>query len=141
MTNNVSQRPEVVELHVPADASFVSVLRITAAALAARLDYAIDQIEDLRVMVDEAASLLLTRAAVPSTIRCRYILDEGDITLLLSAIPQNREGVAKDGFAWLVLETLADKADARLTDDGIEIEVYQKRRALDAGDTQFAERD
>lgn len=140
MTSNFSAVPEVVELHVPADASFVSVLRITAAALAARLDYAIDQIEDLRVMVDEAASLLLTRAAVPSTIRCRYILDEGDITLLLSAIPQNREGVEKDGFSWLVLDALADKVDARLTDDGIEIEVYQKRRALDAGDTQLVDR-
>ena len=137
---NLSTHPEVVELHVPADPSFVSVLRITGAALAARLDYAIDQIEDLRVMVDEAASLLLTRAAVPSSIRCKYILDEGDITLLLSAIPQNRETVEKDGFAWMVLDALADKADARLTDDGIEIEVLQKRRSLEADSDNLVER-
>ena len=122
--------PVVVRLDVPADASFVSLLRITAAALAARMNFAIDQIEDLRVMVDEAASLLLMRAAVPSTVACRYILDEDEVTLVLSAVPQDRKGIETEGFAWLVLDTLADAVDARLTDDGIEIEVHQKRRMV-----------
>ena len=41
-----------VELRLPADGAYVSVLRTTTAGLAARLDFTIDDIEDLRIAVD-----------------------------------------------------------------------------------------
>ena len=40
------QEVDVVELGVPARTAYVSVLRTTAAALAARLDFTLDDIED-----------------------------------------------------------------------------------------------
>lgn len=51
--------PGRVDLRLPADAAYLSVLRTTTAALAARLDLSVDDVEDLRIAVDEAASLLL----------------------------------------------------------------------------------
>ncbi|HEY9379199.1 MAG TPA: anti-sigma regulatory factor, partial [Jiangellaceae bacterium] len=38
-----------VELRVPATGAYVSVLRTAAAGLAARLDFTVDDIEDLRI--------------------------------------------------------------------------------------------
>ncbi|GAA2035630.1 hypothetical protein GCM10009756_30360 [Pseudokineococcus marinus] len=54
--------PGRVDLRLPADPAYLSVLRTTAAALAARLDLSVDEVEDLRIAVDEAASLLLATA-------------------------------------------------------------------------------
>ena len=45
-----------VELRLPADGAYVSVLRTTTAGLAARLDFPIDDIEDLRIAVGEACA-------------------------------------------------------------------------------------
>ena len=51
-----------VELRLPADSAYVSVLRTTTAGLAARLDFPIDDIEDLRIAVGEASAMVLPEA-------------------------------------------------------------------------------
>ena len=51
-----------VELRLPADSAYVSVLRTTSAGLAARLDFTLDDIEDLRMAVGEASALVLPEA-------------------------------------------------------------------------------
>jgi serine/threonine-protein kinase RsbW len=68
----VTTPPEVVSAEVPASPDFVQVLRNVAAGVAARADMPIDQIEEIRLAVTEAASLLLTEAlgtAIRMTIR------------------------------------------------------------------------
>ena len=56
------QGSDVVELRLPADGAYLSVLRTATAGLAARLDFTLDEIEDLRIAVDEACALLLPDA-------------------------------------------------------------------------------
>ena len=41
---------------MPADGAYLSVLRTATAGLAARLDFTLDEIEDLRIAVDEACA-------------------------------------------------------------------------------------
>src|SRR6478735_3271011 len=50
---------DTVDLRVPADPAYLAVLRTATAGLAARLDLTLDEIEDLRIAVDEACALLL----------------------------------------------------------------------------------
>ena len=45
---------DVVTLRLPAAGAYLSVLRTATASLASRLDFTIDDIEDLRIAVDEA---------------------------------------------------------------------------------------
>jgi serine/threonine-protein kinase RsbW len=45
---------DLVVLTVPADGAYLSVLRTATAGLAARLHFTLDEIEDLRIAVDEA---------------------------------------------------------------------------------------
>ena len=63
-------RPDI-DITVPADGAYLSVLRIAAAGLAARLDFTLDDIEDLRVAVDEACSILLAQAS-DGRLRCTF---------------------------------------------------------------------
>ena len=57
----MTQRPDV-ELRLPAESAYVAVLRMTTAGLAARLDFTLDDIEDLRMAVGEACALVLENA-------------------------------------------------------------------------------
>ena len=57
----MSTSPDV-ELRLPAESAYVAVLRMTTAGLAARLDFTLDDIEDLRMAVGEACALVLEEA-------------------------------------------------------------------------------
>src|SRR3982751_6838977 len=50
---------DTVDLRVPADPAYLAVLRTATAGLAARLDLTLDEIEALRIAVDEAGPLPL----------------------------------------------------------------------------------
>ena len=62
-----------VELRLPADSAYVSVLRTTSAGLAARLDFTLDDIEDLRMAVGEASALVLPEAEPGSDLIVRVL--------------------------------------------------------------------
>ncbi|MGN6251763.1 MAG: ATP-binding protein [Marmoricola sp.] len=104
----------VAELRVPAESAYGAVLRMTTAGLAARLDFTLDDIEDLRMAVGEACALVLDHAAPDSELRCRYEMDEKRIRVTMSA--DGATGPDVDSFAWQVLNALAD--EVRAGDDG-----------------------
>ncbi|WP_240617319.1 anti-sigma factor [Nocardioides speluncae] len=101
-----------VELRLPADSAFVSVLRTTTAGLAARLDFTIDDIEDLRIAVGEACAMVLPEADPESDLTCRFFMRPGDLTISVSVTSSNPPEPDFDSFAWTVLNTLASSAEA-----------------------------
>jgi serine/threonine-protein kinase RsbW len=106
------QLPDVVEILLPPDSAYLSVLRTATAGLAARLDFTLDDIEDLRIAVDEACAMLLPHALDGASLTCRFELhaDRLDITV---ALPSRAKALpARDTFAWTVLSALAGEVDA-----------------------------
>src|SRR4029079_7676474 len=77
-------RANEVRLRMPADGAFVSALRTLTAGLAARCDLTIDQIEDLRIAVDEACSLLLPHGVAPAHLTADFTLEPGAIRVVAS---------------------------------------------------------
>ena len=105
-----------VELRLPADSAYVSVLRTTAAGLAARLDFTLDDIEDLRMAVGEASALVLPEADPGSDLLCEFYLRPGELTVAVGVPCRQPAPPDEDSFAWQVLTTLSSKASA--TTDG-----------------------
>jgi serine/threonine-protein kinase RsbW len=101
-----------VELRVPADGVYVSVVRTTTAGLAARLDFLIDDIEDLRIAVGEACAMVLPEADEGSQLVCNYHLAPGQLTVVVAVSAAHPDGPEYDSFAWQVLSTLATHAEA-----------------------------
>ena len=66
-----------VELRLPADGAYAAVLRTLTAGLAARLDFTMDDIEDLRIAVSEAAAMVLDEADPGADLTCRFRLEPG----------------------------------------------------------------
>jgi len=131
MTSPEQQRPDgdAVEVRIPADVVYVSTLRLTAASLAARCDLTIDDIEDLRLAVDEACALLLPHASQKSTLDARLELQVGRLTVETSVATDEAAEPDRSGFAWTVLGALASSVDVRQTDGRLAIVVTRAREA------------
>ena len=105
-----------VELRLPADSAYVSVLRTTSAGLAARLDFTLDDIEDLRMAVGEASALVLPAAETGSDLTCEFFMSPGELTIRVGVPSRAPTEPDEDSFAWQVLTTLATKASASVAD-------------------------
>jgi serine/threonine-protein kinase RsbW len=101
-----------VTIRMPAEGAYLSVLRTATAGLAARLDFTLDEIEDLRIAVDEACGLLLSQAAPEATLDCGFTLAEDSMTIAVSVVSQRAQLPSRDTFAWTVLSALAGSVDA-----------------------------
>src|SRR3978361_1874848 len=98
-------------MRVPADAAYVATLRMTAAGLAARCDLTVDDIEDLRLAVDEACALLLPHASVSAILDARFEVGVGFLRVHTSVATSEPTEPDRDGFAWTVLGALATSVD------------------------------
>lgn len=113
-------RPDV-ELRLPVDSAYVSVLRATTVSLAARLDFTIDDIEDLRMAVGEACAMVLPSAADDSDLTCRFFLRPGAVTISITVPSVVDDLPAEDGFAWQVLAALTTHAELSAKDGNLAV--------------------
>jgi serine/threonine-protein kinase RsbW len=132
-----------VELTVPASAAYVSVLRTVAASLAVKRDFTIDEIDDLRIAVDEACALLLDRAGRPRHLTASFDGDDVSlvVTVTIADSPHGQPaqavgagGAGGDGglvdersFAWMVLSALADDLSTHVDDHSASITLTKIR--------------
>lgn len=102
-----------VTVRMPADGAYLSVLRTATAGLAARLDFTLDDIEDLRIAVDEACAMLLSQAIPGSSLECSFSLEPDCMAISVSVPCLNPRPPSADTFAWTVLSALAGSVEAQ----------------------------
>ncbi|WP_422754770.1 ATP-binding protein [Micromonospora sp. WMMD708] len=130
LTGQPATDDDVVHLTVPADGGYLGVLRTATAGLAARLQFALDEIEDLRIAVDEACAMLLAIATRDAELECRFAVTEDALTVEVT-VPTVR-GAALPGessFAWKVLTALTTAAAAESTPGRATISLLTRRSA------------
>lgn len=106
-----AHRPDV-ELRIPADSAFLAVLRTATAGLAARLDFTLDDIEDLRIAVDEACAMVLPQARAGSDLTCSFDLAPTRLVVAVTAECDDPHPPDRHGFAWTVLSALTSEVRA-----------------------------
>ncbi|MGX9228671.1 anti-sigma regulatory factor [Streptomyces albus] len=122
---------DFVEVRLPAAGAYLSVLRTATAGLAARLDFTLDEIEDLRIAVDEACAILLQQQAVPgSVLSCVFQLVGDSLHVTVSAPTTDGRAPERETFAWTVLSALAGEVGSAVSDDRtVSISLHKKRGA------------
>jgi serine/threonine-protein kinase RsbW len=118
---------EEVELRIPADSAFLSVLRPATAGLAARLDFTLDEIEDLRIAVDEACALLLPDVPPGGSLVCRFGLESSVMEVTVLAETRSGTAPARDNFAWTVLTALAGEVETGVDDQTVVLQLRKGR--------------
>jgi serine/threonine-protein kinase RsbW len=104
------------EVRVPAESAYVAVVRMATAAIAARLDFTLDDIEDLRMAVGEALSLALAGAVPDGDLTAAYYLSPDRIEVHVSADTTDTTPPDDSSFAWQVLNSIAHDVSAEVTD-------------------------
>jgi serine/threonine-protein kinase RsbW len=99
-------------VRMPAEGAYLSVLRTATAGLAARLDFTLDEIEDLRIAVDEACAMLLSQAIPGSSLECAFKLGADEMTIAVSVRCLTPRVPSSETFAWTVLSALAGSVEA-----------------------------
>jgi serine/threonine-protein kinase RsbW len=120
---------DAVSVRLPASGAYLSVLRTATAGLAARLDFTIDEIEDLRIAVDEACAMLLQDAVPGAELTCDFTLSDELMRISVKVQTAEDRLPSKDTFAWTVLSALAGEVDATRDADGVVTMTLAKRRA------------
>ncbi|WP_239000743.1 hypothetical protein [Jiangella asiatica] len=127
MSESDSSFGDLVELQVPASSAYLTVLRTTAARLAARIGFTLDEIEDLRIAVDEAGAMLLPLATTGATMHCSFQLHPDILDVVVSVPAAKTDLPSRDSFAWTVLSALAGEVHSRVEDGRVSIMLRKKR--------------
>lgn len=118
---------DVVVLAVPADGAYLAVLRTATAGIAARLQYTLDEIEDLRIAVDEACAMLVPIAAPAQELTCQFEITKNVLAVRVS-VPSGgaAELPSAQSFAWRVLTTLAAEVTATMSEHEVAIRLVSR---------------
>ena len=112
---------EVIRLSVPAEAGYLTVVRTAAAAVAGRLNATVDDIEDLRIAVNEACAVLLAHADDDADLACKFeIGDDGRLGFRVVVAASQGDVPEPGSFAWMVLESLTGEVSVGTdVEDGV----------------------
>ncbi len=123
-----TRRDDVVLLVVPADGGYLSVLRTATAGLAARLKFSLEEIEDLRIAVDEACAMLIGLVGARTEVTSQFELTGDAVAVSVSvpvAAPVTLPG--EGSFSWQVLSALAGEVAAEQHDGRVVIRLTKRR--------------
>jgi serine/threonine-protein kinase RsbW len=121
---------EQIVIQMPAEGIYVAVLRTAIAGMASRCNFTVEEIEDLRIALDEATAMLLARAAPDSLVECRCVIEPDRLVASVTAEVRDTTPPDTGSFGWLVLSALAGAVDARFADSVMTIELSRPRAAL-----------
>jgi serine/threonine-protein kinase RsbW len=118
---------DTVTLAFPARTQNVSLARTVTAAMAARADLPLDQLEDVRLAVDEAVSQLIADAPADAEIRLVFSVADGVLDIVVTG-PSASGLVPPTGtFSWTVLTALVDSVSATVEDGVVALHLHVTR--------------
>jgi serine/threonine-protein kinase RsbW len=116
-----------VEVRVLADPALIPSVRAVAADLAARADFDLDAVSDLRMAVDEACSALLPLATAGGQLRCGFSVAGGTIEAICRVPVAGGASLRQDTFGWRVLTTLTDAAEVESSSGWLGVRLRKDR--------------
>jgi len=106
----------LIEVRIAPTPAQISAVRVVAADLAARQDYDLDAVSDLRMAVDEACATLVPLAVPGTMLSCRFLVAPATIEVLATVEAGHHVTVPQNTFGWRVLTTLIDEVQAVSSD-------------------------
>ncbi|NNH71637.1 anti-sigma factor [Nocardia uniformis] len=105
-------RATPVEIGVAASVSQLPIVRGLAETLVLLSEFTLDEVADIRLAVDEAASTLIALAKPDTTLQCRFTVGETELLVQVSGVAATEGMPDQRSFGWHVLRTLSDEVKA-----------------------------
>ncbi|MDQ3878176.1 MAG: hypothetical protein M3290_07495 [Actinomycetota bacterium] len=119
-----------ITLRIPASPAFVQVVRLTAASLASRLGFSIDDIEDLKIAVDELSAYMTGAQGRDGTLEIAFRIDDDriHITGVGRFVPGVKVRTELTDFSKQILDTVVDDASLSQSDGMATFNLSKGRR-------------
>jgi serine/threonine-protein kinase RsbW len=123
---------EEVRLTMPATPQLLRVARLTAAGLAGRLGFSVDEIEDVKIAVDELCFALVGSKGRPGSLTLTYRLGERELAIAgEGTFPNDSEHApAPSELSAQILAAVVD--DHEITRDGDTMRFHLRKRRVGA---------
>ena len=114
----MADTPEVITIRIPASPAYVQVVRLVVSGLASRLGFTIDDIEDLKIGVDELSAYLTGTQGRDGALTIRFTVHRNRIEIAgvaeLAATEKVRTELTE--LSRMILTTVADTASLEPVD-------------------------
>jgi hypothetical protein len=113
-------RQDEVRLTVPATPEYLRLARVTATGLASRLGFTYDQVEDLRLAIDELCFALIGSKGKLGTVSLHYAVAAEALEVVGTGMFDDDvpTGPSLNEFSQQILRALVDKYGVARDDDG-----------------------
>ena len=120
---------EKVTLRIPAEPAYVQVIRLIAAGLASRLELTLEDIDDIRIAVDELATYLVGLHGREGTLEVHFMLHDDRIEIHGRGHFAAGEKVRTDltELSRMILATVTDSASLEAIDGSPGFALTKKR--------------
>ena len=117
-----------VRLAVPAQPEYMRLARLTAAGLASRLGFSYDEVEDLRIAVDELCYLLVGPDGRSGTITLTYALDGPSLVVEGEGASEGQPTEFAD-LSKQILAAIVDDYDVTRRDGSVAFRMVHRRQS------------
>lgn len=123
---------DTIELNIPAKPEYMMIVRLTASAIACRVDFCLDDIEDLKIAVAEACVMLIDKEHSSNNLNIVFAIEQ-DRALKIDITVDNpvrdidpKLGTERE-LGFFILESLMDEIEVRTEQEQIcGISLYKK---------------
>ena len=120
-----------VRLEVPAAPEFLRISRIMAAGVASRVGFTLDEVEDLRIAIDEVCFSLVGAHGRTGTISLRYVLE--DHQLSVEGTGRFSDGLGNEpvvsALSNQILAAVVDECDLSAGEEGPQFRLVKRHRS------------
>lgn len=104
---------DIVELSIPVTADLVVLARLTASTVAVRSNFDVEEVEDLRLAVDELC-ISMVHDQTDGRLRLRFTWDDDEVEVSCSYLPASGDRTGSvtptaDGLSERILDALVDE--------------------------------
>lgn len=110
---------------------FLRLARVTAAGLASRLGFTFDQVEDLRLAIDELCFGLTGAHGRPGTVHVRFLVDGNALEVAGEGFFDDKRSVPVESeLSKLILDALVDEHELQVGSRGPKFRLVKRRVAI-----------
>lgn len=109
---------DLVRIKIPAAPAYLQVIRLVAAGLASRLGFTLDEIEDLKIAVDELSAYMTGAHGRSGTLQIAFEVSGDRITIRGEGLfaPGDKVRTNLTEFSRMILDTVVDSASLEHAD-------------------------
>lgn len=109
---------DTVSIRIPASPAYLQVVRLISAGLASRLGFTIDEIEDLKIAVDEMCAYLTGSQGRAGELQLAFEVDDAKLSIDGKAVLEAGQKVRTDltELSKMILSTVVDSSALELSD-------------------------